>query len=196
MTWLDNTREKPEADSRLLGRKKRQKRARAAGNQNRADVPRVSANEPLEVACPSQYNESCDVFLEAGFVCSFAVIVKDFLCDGLPVPAQNASGVLRGVSRDSDVLRLATNDNCSSIVSRYFDRGTGATFEFPSDGIFVWRGNFLLIRPGGQKSFDPRIPDGMPSLFLLNGRITFNTTDFIVIRYTGKNPVDVCAALS
>jgi hypothetical protein len=101
-----------------------------------------------------------------------------------------------GVIADSLILRLSQNNPCSAVVTSSFANGQGIRFEPVSDSTFQWTGGFILIRPAGQTSLDPRIPDQVASLFLLDGTITFQGSKFKVLSYTGKDPVDICAALS
>jgi hypothetical protein len=103
-----------------------------------------------------------------------------------------------GALPDVPVLRLSRASPCSSILSSYTVQGSGGTTTQgnPDDGSqFSWKGGFLLIRPAGQTSLDPTIPDQVASLFELSGIITFQG-DFTVLKYAGTTPVDVCKMLA
>jgi hypothetical protein len=135
-------------------------------------------------------------------LCGFPIIIKDFCKDGLPDPAVAntlyAKGINVGALPDLPVLRVSSSP-CSSIVSSYTVQGKGwtSTQGNPDDGSQIsWKGGFLLVRPAGQTSLDPTIPDKVASLFVLSGIITFQGDDFTVLKYAGTTPVDVCKMLA
>ncbi len=134
-------------------------------------------------------------------MCSFPVLIKDFFVEGLPASAAtgiyttSSKGMILGKFSDSTIYRVTENQPCSDIISSFPFAGAGANLKLVDPAS--WKGNFLLVRPAGQTSLDPEIPDGVGSLFILNGQITFtDTKTFTVKSYEGNTPLDICAALS
>jgi hypothetical protein len=136
---------------------------------------------------------------EIDFVCAFSVFLEGFGLQGLPTPAANATvgkDLNVGVTTSVKVYRLDDIKDCTS--APFVAKKGGVNFEATSDEGFTWKGNFLMFRPPGQLSMDPGgfDTDGEGGFFLMNGALTFKDSNFTIVEYKGKTPVDICDLLA
>ena len=69
-----------------------------------------------------------------------------------------------GVSLDI-IIYKSTDETCAGVVDAVELKGEGVNFDpepedEDKDTVFERIGGFILVRPPGQKSYAPEIPDG------------------------------------
>lgn len=88
-----------------------------------------------------------------------------------------------GVNPDTGFYRVDEDLECDSIQKSYISKGKGVYCEEP-EGTFKWSGTFPLLRPSGQKSYDPVFPDQQGGIWEVSGTVFFEDGgDFTIRRY-------------